>query len=83
MFNTFNKPKYKVLPDIGHSYVMAENGGPMPTFYHPNSGLSCSNLFSESDIVYFLNIHRLIVWMLKMLHLLRLRTICLKNAKKL
>ncbi len=61
MFNIFKKqPKYQVLPDIGHSYVMA-NGEPMPTFYRPNSGLFCSTPLSENDTVYFLNIRRPIV----------------------
>jgi len=62
MFNLFKKqPKYTVLPDIGHSYVMTENGEPMPTYYRPNSGLFCSTPLSEDDTVYFLNIRRPIV----------------------
>lgn len=62
MFNLFKKqPKYQVLPDIGHSYVMTENGEPMPTFYRPNSGLFCSTPLSENETVYFLNIRRPIV----------------------
>ena len=62
MFNLFKKqPKYQVLPDIGHSYVMTENGEPMPTYYRPNSGLFCSTPLSEDDTVYFLNIRRPIV----------------------
>ena len=62
MFNLFKKrPHYKVLPDIGHSYVLDENGEPMQTFYRPNSGLFCSTPLSENDTVYFLNIRRPIV----------------------
>lgn len=62
MFNLFKRrPKYKVLLDIGHSYVMTENGEPMPVFYRPNSGLFCSTPLSETDTVYFLNIRRPIV----------------------
>ena len=62
MFNLFKKrPKYQILPDIGHSYVMTENGEPMPVFYRPNSGLFCSTPLSENDTVYFLNIRRPIV----------------------
>ena len=61
MFNLFNKPKHKVLPDIGHSYVMTENGEPMPTYYRPNSGLFCSTPLSDNDPVYFLNIRHPIV----------------------
>ena len=62
MFNIFKKQiQYQVLPDIGHSYVMTENGEPMPTYYRPNSGLFCSTPLSESDTVYFLNIRRPII----------------------
>ena len=62
MFNLFKKqPKYQILPDIGHSYVMTENGEPIPTFYRPNSGLFCSTSLSENDTVFFLNIRRPIV----------------------
>lgn len=62
MFNLLRQhPEYQVLPDIGHSYVMTENGEPMPTFYRPNSGLFCSTPLSEDDSVYFLNIRRPIV----------------------
>lgn len=61
MFNIFKKqPKYQVLPDIGHSYVMS-NGEPMITYYRPNSGLFCSTPLSENDTPYFLNIRRPIV----------------------
>lgn len=62
MFNLFKKQtQYKVLPDIGHSYVMTDNGEPMPTFYRPNSGLFCSTPLSENDAVCFLNIRRPVV----------------------
>lgn len=62
MFNLFKKqPKYQVLPDIGHSYVMTENGEPMPTFYRPNSGLFCNAPLSDDDTPYFLNIRRPVV----------------------
>ena len=55
------KNKYKVLPDKGLSYVMTENGEPMPTYYRHNSGLFCSTPLSENDTVYFLNIRRPVV----------------------
>ena len=63
MFNLFKKVKntYEVLPSIGHSYVMTENGEPMLTFYRQNSGLFCSTPLSENDTPYFLNIRRPIV----------------------
>ena len=61
MFKFFKQPKYEVLPDTGHTYVMTDNGEPMPTFYSPNSGLFCSTPLSENDTVYFLNIRRPIV----------------------
>lgn len=62
MFYFFkNQPRYQVLPDKGLSYVMTENGEPMPTYYRPNSGLFCSTPLSENDTVYFLNIRRPIV----------------------
>lgn len=62
MFNLFKKqPKYQVLPDIGHSYVMTENGEPMPTFYRPNSGLFCNAPLNDDDTPYFLNIRRPVV----------------------
>lgn len=62
MFNLFKKhPNYQVLPDIGHSYVMTENGEPTPTYYRQNSGLFCNTPLSENDTVYFLNIRRPIV----------------------
>ena len=62
MFNLFKKqPKYQVLPDIGHSYVMTENGEPMPTFYRPNSGLFCNAPLSDKDTPYFLNIRAPVV----------------------
>ena len=62
MFNLLKKqPKYQVLPDIGHSYVMAEDGEPISTYYRQNSGLFCSTPLSENDTVYFLNIRRPIV----------------------
>ena len=60
MFWFKKKPKYNVLPEIGHSYVM-NNGEPMPTYYRPNSGLFCSTPLSENDRPYFLNIRRPIV----------------------
>ena len=59
MFNLLKKhPQYQLFPDIGHSYVMTENGEPMPTYYRPNSGLFCLTPFSENDTVYFFNIRR-------------------------
>lgn len=63
MFNLFKKVKntYEVLPSIGHSYVMTDNGEPMLTFYRQNSGLFCSTPLSENDTPYFLNIRRPIV----------------------
>lgn len=62
MFNLFKKrPRYKVLPDNGHSYVMTENGEPTPTYYRPNSGLFCNTPLSENDTMSFLNIRRPIV----------------------
>jgi hypothetical protein len=54
------KPKYQVLPDIGHSYVMA-NGEPLVVYYRPNSGLFCTTALSPNDTPYFLNIRRPIV----------------------
>lgn len=61
MFNLFKKqPKYHVLPDIGHSYVMA-NGEPLPVYYRPNSGLFCNAPLSDDDMSYFLNIRRPVV----------------------
>ena len=63
MFNLFKKVKntYEVLPSIGHSYVMTDNGEPMLTFYRQNSGLFCSTPLSENDTPHFLNIRRPIV----------------------
>lgn len=62
MFRFIRKnSEYKVLPDKGVSYVMTENGEPMPTYYRPNSGLFCSTPLSENDTVYFLNIRRPVV----------------------
>lgn len=62
MFNLFEKKtKYDVLPSIGHSYVMTENGEPRPTYYRSNSGLFCSTPLSEDDKVYFLNIQRPVI----------------------
>ena len=52
---------YEVLPSIGHSYVITENGEPMLTFYRQNSGLFYSTPLSENDTPYFLNIRRPIV----------------------
>ena len=60
-WNKNKKKKYQVLPDKGVSYVMTENGEPMPTYYRPNSGLFCSTPLSENDTVYFLNIRRPVV----------------------
>lgn len=61
MFNLFKKQlKYQVLPDIGHSYVMA-NGEPMLTFYRQNSGLFCNAPLSDNDTPYFLNIRHPVV----------------------
>lgn len=61
MFNLFKKKnKYHVLPDIGHSYVMA-NGEPLPVYYRPNSGLFCNAPLSDDDTPYFLNIRRPVV----------------------
>lgn len=60
-WNKNKKKKYQILPDKGLSYVMTENGEPMPTYYRPNSGLFCSTPLSENDTVYFLNIRRPVV----------------------
>jgi hypothetical protein len=55
------KKKYNVLPEIGHSYVVDENGEPMLTFYRPNSKLFCSTPLTANDIPYLLNIRRPVV----------------------
>ena len=59
-FNSRNK--YNVLPDIGYSYVVGENGEPMITYYRKNSGLFCSTPLEENEVGYFLNIRRPVVF---------------------
>lgn len=61
MFNWGEKEKYEVLPDKRCSYVINENGEPMATYYHPNSGLFCSTPLSQADRPFFLNIRRPII----------------------
>ncbi|MEE0997252.1 MAG: hypothetical protein U0L74_07780 [Paludibacteraceae bacterium] len=62
MFNIFKKKnKYNVLPNIGRSYVVGQNGEPLLTFYRPNSGLFCNAPLSDDDTPYFLNIRRPVV----------------------
>ena len=61
MFDFNKKKKYNVLPDIGQSYVIDDNGEPMMTFYRQNSGLFCSTPLDNNDIPYFLNIRRPII----------------------
>ena len=64
IFSKFFKkqPKYKVLPPIGSSYVVDENGEPMLTYFRKNSGLFCNTRLSEDEPSYFLNIRRPVVF---------------------
>lgn len=55
------KTSYNVLPEIGHSYAVDENGEPMLTYYRPNSGLFCNTPLSANDTPYLLNIRRPVV----------------------
>ena len=61
MFWFKKKNKYNVLPNIGRSYVVGQNGEPMLTFYRPNSGLFCNAPLSDKDTPYFLNIRAPVV----------------------
>ncbi len=51
--------KNQVMPDIGRSYVVSENGEPLVTYYH--SGFYFNMPLSASDKPYFLNIRRPII----------------------
>lgn len=52
--------KSQVLPDVGHSYAMNENGEPLVT-YETSFGFFCNIPLSDNDKPYFLNIRRPIV----------------------
>ena len=63
MFGFKKKPKYNVLPSIGHSYVIDEKTNePLLTYYRSNSGLFCSTPLKDDKVGFFLNIRRPVVF---------------------
>lgn len=60
---TFTKgPELEVLPDMGFSYALSDNGEPEVVYYRPNSNLFVNRKLDSDTQGYFINIRRPVVF---------------------